>query len=685
VSSIPSNLSRMPNLLRSAMSLRTITTTNLEMLRVQQQIASGLDLLRPSDDIVRAAAVGVLDDRLDRSAQIRRNLSHADSALGTLDGLLGEAHAAVLSARGIAAAQMTATSSPQERASQAIVIDQILAGMFNTANREGVAGYALGGSQTTRAPIAAFLAGYRYMGDGPGLMTDLGMTSGVPITLGQGNPLTSLSSRVRGGVDLDPDLTADTRLADLGGARGTGVSGGSMTIVIDGGTPLTVDLTDADTTADVIARVTAAIRQYESDNSVAVLGPGAVGTAGEAFTLDVAAGRTVEFREVGSGTAARDLGLTADTPFVFSPTVSTGVDLLPRLTWRTPITALGGVTGALGQVRIANAGRTTVVDLSTATTLGDLRNLIEGANLGLRVAINEDGDGIDVLNEVSSSSANALYISEVGGSNGTAGRLGIRTLNTDTRLADFNFGRGVQIVDGQNDPTTNLPSPSLNVDMRVTLGDSAGTAIDIDLRPQDMATVQTLLDRINAEIAAGLASAGLPAGSLSASLHPTDNGLVLTQDTAFPNPLRIEPRNNSPASEQLGLLGGTYDAGSATLTGQDRAKVRVESVFTYLLDLREALRGNDVPGIALAAESLEGAADRLVDTRGLVGGFAQRIDAAMEREADRMVLDEATRSNLRDTDFARAASRFALLQTQLQAAMQVTAAASSRSLLDFLG
>jgi flagellar hook-associated protein 3 FlgL len=685
VSSIPSNLTRVPSVLRNSLSLRQIAQTNAALLRVQQQISSGVDLLRPSDDIVRAAAVSVLDERLERSAQVRRNLSHADSALSTLDELLREANDSVLSARGIASQQATSTVSAAERASQANVVDQIIAGLVATANREGVAGFALGASQPTVRPLESFLGGYRTMSRGPGLTTDLGIPGSVPITLAGGNALTGVSSRVRGTADLDPDLTGDTRLADLGGARGLGIAPGAIQIAIDGGSPLSVDLTNVDTAQDVVSRITAAIRAYETDQGVTVLGPGGVGISGEAFTIDVAAGRTVEFREVGTGSTARDLGLAGDTPMVFSPGQATGLDVAPRLTWRTPVSALAGLAGPLGQMRISNAGRTATVDLSGAATLGDIRNLIEGTNLGVSVRINDLGTGIDVRNEVAAASSQALSISEVAGGGGTAGVLGIRTLTGATRLSDFNFGRGVQIVDGQNDPTTNLPSASLNTDMRITLGDAAGTTIDIDLRPEDMATVQTVIDRINAQAGPQLVAAGLPATALVASVNPVDNGLMLTQDAGFGGSLRAEPLNNSPACEQLGLLKGSYNAGSASLIGEDRARVRVESAFTHLLDLRDALRANDTSGIALAGEGLGTISSSLVETRGLVGGYAQRVEAASTRETDRSVLDERTRSELRDTDFAKAASRFTLLQTQLQAALQVTAAANSRTLLDFLG
>lgn len=683
MSSIPSNLSRMPNLLRNAASARQINSTNVELLRVQQQIAGGVELLRPSDDIVRAAAIGVLDDRLARSVQVARNLSHADSALGILDDIFKEAHDTVLAAKGIASAQSNATSSASERAAQAVVIDQMLAGLFNTANRESVAGYALSGSRTSVQPVTAFLAGYRYMGDGPGLVTDIGQASTTPITLGGGNAIIGTSSRVRGMVDLDPVLTSGTRLADLEGSRGLGVTTGMVRMRIDGGTEIEVDLAGADTIGDVVTRINAAVRAHEAEESVTVLGPGGVSLAGGSLTIDVASGHTVEFGETPGGTTARDLGLAGETPVVFSPTSASGLDTGPRVTWRTAVSDLAGLSGPLGSIRMSNGGRTAVIDLSGAATLGDVRNLLEASGLGVRVRINEAGDGIDVLNEVAAASANALSISEVGGT--TAAALGVRTASLTTRISDFNFGRGVEIVDGQNDPPTNTPSASLNTDLRFKLGDAAGTTIDVDLRPEDMADVGTLLARINSEIAAGLAAASLPPTALRAELSATSNGLALVQDAGFPGALGVEPLNNSRAAEMLGLMDGTYDAASATFTGEERTKVRVESAFTYMLDLRSALIGNDVSGIALAAQDLEGSAGELVETRGLLGGYANRIEDAATRETDRQVLDEGTRSLLRDTDFTKAASRLMLLQTQLQAALQVTAALNSRTLLDFLG
>jgi flagellin-like hook-associated protein FlgL len=700
MTAFPANIARVSNLMSSRLALGQITRTNVAMLSVQQQIATGRSVLRPSDDVVKAAAIATLDDRLEYAQQRSRNLSHATAALGVLENSLAESTNLALQAKSIASDQLTPTSSAAERASQAVVVDEMLRSLFDTANRQGVAGYVFGGSMTSVRPVIEQLGGYRFVSDGPGLVTDLGVASSIPITLGAGNAVVATSSRVRGDVDFDPTLSTTTRLSDLGGARGLGVAPGVVRMAINGQAPIDVDLSDAGTVGEVLQRITNAVRAFETDQGVTVLGPGGVSVQGGAISVDlVAAGAgppptpagSLRFVDVGEGTTAQDLGLAAAStlpPLVFDATTPLGVDVRPRLTLNSPIAGLTGVSTTptgLGSIRISNGGRTALVDLSAATTIEDIKNAIEGTNLGVRVRINAEGTGIDVLNDLASASNQSLSIEEVGGNGLTATRLGIRTLTGSTRLSDFNFGRGVQIIDQATNPTTGLPDPALSADMVVVLGDAARTRITIDLRPQDIATVDTLLARINSEAAPQLAAAGLAPTAFQAGLGDGANGIVLRQDAAFATPIAVEKANNSPAAEQLGLTSGTWDAASATLRGSDRAKVRVDGLFNALLDLQSSLRGNDSTGIAIAGESVESVLDSLAETRGLVGSFAARVDQAEVREEDRRLVDETVRSGLRDTDYASAATRFALLQTQLQAALQTTVTAQSRTLLDFLG
>jgi flagellin-like hook-associated protein FlgL len=200
-----------------------------------------------------------------------------------------------------------------------------------------------------------------------------------------------------------------------------------------------------------------------------------------------------------------------------------------------------------------------------------------------------------------------------------------------------------------------------------------------------MTDVATLIGRINSQIADGLTAAGLPTTSLVAGLGDDGNGIRLEQDSTFGSAIRVTANNNSPAADQIGLLGATYDTATSTLLGRDTAKARVDGLFSDLIDLRDALNADDTFGIGLAGERLEATLTVLAERRGAVGGLAQRVDEALVQEQDIATLDEQVRSQLRDVDFTEAASRFTLLQTQLQAGLQATAAAGNRTLLDFLG
>lgn len=679
--SIPSGIPRVATLQMGRVGLYNINRTNAQLLRVQEELASGKSLTRVSDDAVRASIVGRLDDRIGRTDQILRNLSHANSSLGVLDTTLDEIANVAREAKSLATEQLNITSSASERASQASVVEQMLRSLFNSANQEGVSGYIFGGSVTSRAPVASELGGYRYRGEGAGLFSDLGLAASVPLTLGGVEALAGTSARIRGDVDLDPTLTLDTRIDDITGARSLPIERGSVEMVVNGTDPIAVDLSNADTIQDVIRQLDGAIRQYERDSGTTVLGPGGVSLSGNAISLDVGGTNTLSFSDAAAGFTAQDLGLDGVT---FSASSSAGGNLDAKLTWRTPVSVLAGAGGSLGSFRLENAGRSAVIDLSGATTLDDVRNAIEGVQLGVRVRINADGSGLDLVNEVSSASSRSMSVSEVTGGGQTATRLGVRSMNLSTRISDFNFGRGVEVVDNVTNPVTGLVDPALSSDISIRLGNGAGTQISIDLRPSDLTDVQTLLNRLNAQIQAGLTSAGLPATALTASLSGTTNGIALTQDPSFTGAIAITSLNNSPAAEQLGLRDGAYDATSATFTGSDRAKVRVESLFTHLQDLREALLSNDSSGMGLAVSGIDSTLDTLAETRGLVGSYTQRVESAQVRETDRKTVDESIRSELQDTDYTDASVRFSLLQTQLQAGLRVTSQASNLSLLDFI-
>lgn len=694
MSTIPSNISRVPTLLSSQVLLAQLTRTNIGLLNVQEQLATNRYINRFSDDAIGASAISVLQARLAQSDQQLQNLTLADSTLSFLDNAIAQAAEQLGEARDIASSQIGSASDAETRRQQAGIIDGFIREMYRLVNSQTNGLYVFGGSTPTRAPFAEMpgLGGFRYLATGNGLTADLATAADVRITLGGDNAIGATSARVRSTRDLDPALTPETRLSDVRGARGLGIAPGTIEFSFDGGPTAQIDLTGVEDVDDVLDAIESAIRQYETDNGVTILGPGGVSVSGGGISIDVVTGAPdpqLTFNDVASGSTAQDLGLT-QTPF--EATAAVGVDLDPRVTALTPLSAVSGLTLPMDGIRIkfTLGSNTTVrqVDLSTAQTVDDLRTLIETAAPGVRVRVNADGRGIDIVNEVAGP---AMSIEEIAGGPDTASELGIRSLDLTTALSAFNDGRGVSIVHGAVDPVTGLPDPALDVDFRVTLG--SGQAFDVDLQPADMTSVQTVLAKINQAFTDALSqpplvstAPPLAAGDFSATLTDGANGITFVQSAgqAALGGLGIAGRNNSGAAEDLGLLNGTYDATSASFVAQDRATIRVDNVFTALIELREALLNDDSPGITLAGERLESAVSRIGETRALVGVHANRVTRAMTRLEDSRLNDEKLRSQLQDLDYAEAATRYSLLQTQLQAALTAGSQINSLSLLDFI-
>lgn len=678
MSSIPGNISRVPSFFGSRVALSGINSTSLALLRAQTELSTGRRVNNIGDDPLRASGILALADRLAVSRQQKQNLQLADSTLGQLDSDLQSINSLIDEAKGLAQDQVGILSNASQRAAMVPNVQAMIESLLNYSNSKLNGVYLFGGSTPSSPPVRATSGGYQYVAEGAGLLPDIGLNNSVPITLGGGSALGETSSRQRSTTNLAPALTPGTQLSDLRGARGLGVTLGQVSFSFNGGPSATVDLAGAASIADVDARLTRAIRQYETDNSVTILGPGEVGINGQSLNIDVASG-SLTFADIGQGITAADLGLSQAA---FTPLNSAGTATSPRVTMSTPVAALSGVTLPLGTIRLRQTGTDGTnafrdVDLSGAQDVDDIRAAIESVGYGARVRISDDGSGIDIFNDIA---GRTLSVEEVAGGAQTATELGIRTFYGGAAVSAMNGGRGVGIVGGFADP-------KLNTDIRITLGN--GQYFEVDLRPQDMATVQTVLDRINAEFAAAIgtqnntAAPALAAGQFNATLADGPNGFAFTQ-TVGPGPVKAATLNNSAAAEQLGLLTLTQDPVSGAYVGQDRLGLRVNNIFSALVALRDALASNDPTGITLAGEDLGKAQERLQVANGVVGGYNRRVQDQKQRIEDQDVVDEQIRSSLMDTDYAEAATRLSNLNTQLQATLQTTSLTQGRTLFDFL-
>jgi len=649
MSGINSIFARTSSLMMGDQLLSRLRTTQLELLEVQKRISTGKDVLRPSDDPAHVSSILFLRGMQREREQQDRNLQHALSSLNNIDAALHGATDVLLESKTVALSQIGVGSDENTREAQAEVVDAQLKSILDIANRK-INDLALfagnGGLVRGQQTFEEFLGGIRYNGTRDNLRGDVGLLEAQTFTSNGSDAFGALSTRVKGSIDFDPQAAAAVRINDIGGATLEGVTEGTISVTVNG-TAVTVDLTNLDTLDDVTTRVNDAI------DSVLV-GAGTLAISGESFELTGVGANVVTIADPGTGRTAADLGIELSST---GGVADTGAVLNVKLTEQTALADFGAVVDFASGLTITQGATTKTADFSAATTVQDLINVIDRLNLGLRMEINDAGDGIDLLSEVSGLE---LSVGENGGT--TADDLGIRTYSAVTQLSDFRGGLGIEPVDGEDD-------------IEILLHDGTTFTTNAD----GLSTVGELITAIDTAATA----AGLAVGvDFDVDLATTGNGLVFTDNTAGANDFAIRDTNISLVATQLGIK--TNAGAGATITGQDATKVRVENLFTNLIDLRDALANNDESGITLAGSRIESDLDALTQSRATVGIEARRIEDQQIRSVEMSIAEASMLSEIQDADLTEVITRFSQLQTQLQASLQIGSANLQLSLLDFL-
>ena len=287
-----------------------------------------------------------------------------------------------------------------------------------------------------------------------------------------------------------------------------------------------------------------------NDLDISIVDDPAVTAGNELVVYDPVAGTLVISVDEGYSTA-KDvidaINAEADIPYTASidplDDVEGGEGVV--MTGITAVTAEGdGITFDKDSgLRIVNQNETFDVAFSTAETVEDLLNTLNGLGAGLTAEINDNKTGINVRSCVSGCD---FMIGENGGE--TATQLGLRTFTGDTLLEDLNYGWGVHTADG--------------VDFTITL---AGSPIDIEGNPiplevdiSGMTTIGEVIAHINT----------LAPGELEASLAEFGNGITLTDTSSGANTFRVERTEASKAAIDLGLIPvGEEESVDPTVTG----------------------------------------------------------------------------------------------------------------------
>ncbi len=339
----------------------------------------------------------------------------------------------------------------------------------------------------------------------------------------------------------------------------------------------------------MVTRINDAINNIDATaGSLAINGPG--------YALTANAGHTIQIADIGSSKTAADFGIDISA----TSATTAGGDVNRLLDPLTKLSDLGASVDFASGLTITQGNVTKTADFSAANTIQDLQNVITQLGLGLRLEINDDGDGLNLISEVSGIE---FSVGENGGT--TAEDLGLRNFGSDTQLSDFRHGLGVQSVEGEDDFAITLHD-----------GTTFNVNIDGDKKVSDVMT----------SIQSAASAAGLSVGAgndFNVALASSGNGLGFTDNTAGGGDFKIENVGESLAADHLGIHRNSGAGG--TITGADQAKVKVDGVFTHLIELRDALENDNELGITLAGSDLEDDLDNVTCAKAQVGVETQRV------------------------------------------------------------
>ncbi len=138
-----------------------IRKNHADLLRAQEQLSSGLRILRPSDDPAGAARSIQLERSLADVGRFQRAAASARTAVDGAASTLQDGSTLFADARELVLQGMNGTLSATDRRALAEEVDLIRTQLLELANQEQAGRYLFGGTETDRAPFVEVVVGGR--------------------------------------------------------------------------------------------------------------------------------------------------------------------------------------------------------------------------------------------------------------------------------------------------------------------------------------------------------------------------------------------------------------------------------------------------------------------------------------------------------------------------------------------
>ncbi len=344
--------------------------------------------------------------------QYRNNVSRSRTMVDTTDNSLQNISDVLADVRVIAMRESSALGTAQTMGSSTVEVDNAINRLLDALNTTVEGTYIFGGTKTSQPPFELNGGTVIYQGNDQGMTSRTGPNSQSQVNIPGNVFLGNQSSSLGGQVDLAPHLSGSTSLDDVN--LGDGWNPGSITLEDGVGNGWTVDLSSALTVDDVITAV-----------NTATGGGITASVNAEGTALKFIGTGPLTIADVEGSMTATSLGINASS----EGGILTGNDLRPPASAATNLSDIEAMAGnlPLGSIKVDWQGSSYTVDLSSATTLGDVKTLFEAAVPGMELQIQ------DSAIMLVGGSPEKFEITNADGTN-TASVLGVAGTGTPVRL-----------------------------------------------------------------------------------------------------------------------------------------------------------------------------------------------------------------------------------------------------------
>ncbi len=193
---LPLQIARVSNSLRTNVASQSIARTQAQLLRVQNEMATGRKISVPSDNPGEAAIAQQLRKTLEQRDAHMTNLQRANSHLGEVDATLGEMTDLLREAQTLASANVGSDVTAEERANAATIIDSLYSRALALANKQFEGVYLFGGDRATDQPFSVEDGGVKFVGSNTVLRNSYDENTVLPFMVSGGEVFGATSTRV---------------------------------------------------------------------------------------------------------------------------------------------------------------------------------------------------------------------------------------------------------------------------------------------------------------------------------------------------------------------------------------------------------------------------------------------------------------------------------------------------------